>query len=141
MIVGLKDKPIHASVRAKSTIITTTINDQMQLIFDAANQKKLVHIKRATSSSASRATPPLAAPNNALVINKSDTDVIGNFCDKSAASLEAKQNSYVPRYNRGIAAKVLAHSILIAPMETKGCLPRPRKGEKPSSALSPATGV
>ena len=121
MIVGLKDKPIHASVRAKSTIITTTINDQMQFIFDAANQKKLGHIKqgdiiifRIQSNASTGGTQ-----HNALVINKSDTDVIGNFCDKTAASLEAKQNSYVPRYNRGIAAKVLAHSTLIAPMETK----------------------
>ena len=75
MIVGLKDKPIHASVRAKSTIITTTINDQMQFIFDAANQKKLEHIKvdsiifRIQSNASTGGTQ-----HNALVINKSDTD-------------------------------------------------------------------
>ena len=121
MIVGLKDKPIHASVRAKSITITTTINDQMQFIFDAANQKKLEQIKQGDSiifriqSNASTG----GTQHNALVINKADTETIGNFCDKTAASLEAKQNSYVPRYNRGMAAKVLAHSTLITPMETK----------------------
>ena len=52
-------------------------------------------------------------------INKADTEAIGTFCDAKAASLEAKQNSYVPRYNRGLAAKILAHSTLVAPMETK----------------------
>ena len=95
MIAGLKDKPIHASVRAKSITITTTINDQMQFIFDATNQKKLEQIKQGDSiifriqSNASTG----GTQHNALVINKSDTDVIGNFCDKTAASLEAKQNS------------------------------------------------
>ncbi len=121
MIVGLKDKPISDSVRAKSTTITTTINDQMQFIFDAANQKKLGEIKqgdsiifRIQSNAATGGTQ-----HNALVINKADTEAIGTFCDAKAASLEAKQNSYVPRYNRGLAAKILAHSTLIPPMETK----------------------
>ncbi len=93
----------------------------MQFIFDAANQKKLGEIKqgdsiifRIQSNAATGGTQ-----HNALVINKADTEAIGTFCDAKAASLEAKQNSYVPRYNRGLAAKILAHSTLIPPMETK----------------------
>ena len=97
------------------------MNDALKFVFDETNQRKLAQIKqgdsiifRIQSNAATGGTQ-----HNALVINKADTEAIGTFCDAKAASLEAKQNSYVPRYNRGLAAKILAHSTLIAPMETK----------------------
>ncbi len=57
--------------------------------------------------------------HNALVINKEDTEVIGGFADLNSSSIEAKQNSYVPLWNKEMAKKVLAHSTLVGPQETK----------------------
>ena len=121
MIVGLKDRNIPSDVRAKSTVIEADMNDALKFVFDEANQKKLDQIRKGDSI-IFRITSIASADgmqHNALVINKEDTEVIGGFADLNSSSIEAKQNSYVPLWNKEMAKKVLAHSTLVGPQETK----------------------
>ena len=121
MITGLKDKKITREVRDRSTLIHTDINDQLQFILDAKNQALLDKIE--VGDSVIFRLKSIASADgiahNALVIAKEDTEVIGKFCDIHSSTLEARRNSYVPLYDKDMKAKVLAHSTLIAPQETK----------------------
>ena len=120
-IVGLKDKNISSKDRAQSTVIEAEMNDALKFVFDEVNQAKLKQIKQGDSI-IFRITSIASADgmqHNALVINKRDTESIGTFTDTSSSGIEARQNSYVPLWNREMAKKVLAHSTLVGPGQTK----------------------
>ena len=97
------------------------MNDALKFVFDEANQRKLDQIKQGDSI-IFRLTSIASADGmqqNALVIHKKDTEAVGNFTDLRSSGLDAKQNSYVPLWDRSMANKVLAHSTLIGPGQTK----------------------
>ena len=120
-IIGLKDKKISSEVRSNSTVIEADMNDALKFVFDEANQKKLDQIKQGDSV-IFRVTSIASADgmqHNALVINKRDTEGIGVFSDASSSGIDARKNSYVPLWDKQMAKKVLAHSTLIGPGQTK----------------------
>ena len=120
MITGLKSKTIPDSVKAKATTIQVDANNQLRFILDEENMALLNSIKVGDRVvfRVSNIEQGDGIAHNALVIDKKYTQEVGIFCDTHSSSLIARQKSYVPLYDKEMAKKVLAHSILIAPQET-----------------------
>ena len=103
------------------------MNDALKFVFDEANQKKLDQIRKGDSI-IFRITSIASADgmqHNALVINKEDTEVIG-FADLNSSSIEAKQNSYVPLWNKGDGQESLAHLAPWLVLETRNLCTQPK---------------
>ena len=110
---------ITQEIRDTATRIEVGANDELRFILDGENQKRLDRIRVGTPVLFTLRNTGTAdgMQHNALVVDKADTQAIGEFSDKTAGLEEARDAGYIPFFDRDMSKKLRAYSNLIGPGE------------------------